>query len=130
MIANPLRGEVVLVMDDQEHVLRLNLAALMQLEQMLGEDSLVSMVQRFENNAYTSRDVMRVLLRGFGGADGKDAPKHWHRPTFRAALLPPHGLPRSCWCAPLIPRRQVPDGMAAIVADRVGPAHPPDMFWS
>ena len=67
MIANPLRGEVVLVMDDQEHVLRLNLAALMQLEQMLGEDSLVSMVQRFENNAYTSRDVMRVLLAGLWG---------------------------------------------------------------
>lgn len=67
MIANPLRGEVVLVMDEQDHVLRLNLSGLMHLEQMLGEDSLVSMVQRFENNAYTSRDVMRVLLAGLWG---------------------------------------------------------------
>ena len=67
MITNPLRGEVVLVMDEQDHVLRLNLSGLMHLEQMSGEDSLVSMVQRFENNAYTSRDVMRVLLAGLWG---------------------------------------------------------------
>ncbi|WP_328593243.1 gene transfer agent family protein [Tritonibacter aquimaris] len=68
---NPHRGEVSLVLDGREHVMRLTLGALAALEHDLGEDSLINLVQRFENNAFSAHDLMALLRAGLqgGGAD-------------------------------------------------------------
>lgn len=66
-MANPWAGEVELVIDGQRHVLRLTLGALAELEAGLGEDSLVSLVTRFEGARYCSRDVMALIVAGLRG---------------------------------------------------------------
>ncbi len=68
---NPHRGEVALVLDGREHVMRLTLGALAALEHDLGEDSLINLVQRFENNSFSAQDLMALLLAGLqgGGAE-------------------------------------------------------------
>lgn len=74
-MANPWRGDVAVVIDGQRYVARLTLGALAELEDALAEPSLVALVERFESNAFSSRDVLALLgagLRG-GGADVTDA---------------------------------------------------------
>jgi hypothetical protein len=66
-MANPWAGEVALVMDGQRHVLKLTLGALAELESGLGEGSLVQMVQRFENGACSSADVLALIVAGLRG---------------------------------------------------------------
>ena len=71
MMANPWRGDVALVINGQQHVARLTLGALAELEDALDEGSLIALVERFEGNAFSSRDVLALLgagLRG-GGCD-------------------------------------------------------------
>lgn len=66
---------MALVINRQRHVARLTLGALVELEDGLDETSLVGLVERFESNAFSSRDVIALLgagLRG-GGADLTDA---------------------------------------------------------
>lgn len=66
---------MALVIDGQRHVARLTLGALAELEERLDEGSLVGLVERFESNAFSSRDVLALLgagLRG-GGVDLEDA---------------------------------------------------------
>lgn len=61
-------------MNGQRYVARLTLGALVELEEQLGESSLIDLVTRFESNAFTSRDVVALLgagLRG-GGANVTD----------------------------------------------------------
>ncbi len=64
---NPYRGEVALTLNGQPQVMRLTLGALAELEESLGEESLISLVQRFENNGFSSRDLMGLLLAGLRG---------------------------------------------------------------
>ena len=62
---------MALVIDGQQHVARLTLGALAELEEALEEGSLIDLVQRFEGNNFSSRDVLALIgagLRG-GGAD-------------------------------------------------------------
>jgi hypothetical protein len=66
-MANPYAGEAELVIDGQVHVCKLTLGALAELETSLGEDTLISLVQRFEGGAYSSRDVMALLVAGLRG---------------------------------------------------------------
>jgi len=66
--ANPWSGEVALTLDGQCHALKLTLGALVELEQALGADSLVALVERFEGGRFSARDVMAVLLAGLHGA--------------------------------------------------------------
>jgi hypothetical protein len=66
-MANPWRGDVALVLDGREHVLRLTLGALAELETKLGEGSLVALVERFEGNRFSSRDVLSLLEAGLQG---------------------------------------------------------------
>jgi hypothetical protein len=66
---------VAVVIDGQHYIARLTLGALAQLEETLAEPSLVALVERFESNAFSSRDVLALLgagLRG-GGAHVTDA---------------------------------------------------------
>ena len=47
-MANPWRGDVTLVINGQQHVARLTLGALAELEDALDEGSLIALVERFE----------------------------------------------------------------------------------
>lgn len=66
-MANPFAGEVRLVIDGAPRVLKLTLGALAELEAGLGEDSLLAMVQRFETQAYSTRDVLALIVAGLRG---------------------------------------------------------------
>ena len=66
-MVNPWAGEVALVIDGQRRVLKLTLGALAVLEQELGAGSLVELVQRFEGGAYSSGDVLALILAGLRG---------------------------------------------------------------
>ncbi|MBY6081521.1 gene transfer agent family protein [Ruegeria arenilitoris] len=66
-MVNPWTGEVALVVDGQRRVLKLTLGALAELEQELGAGSLVELVQRFEGGAYSSGDVLALILAGLRG---------------------------------------------------------------
>jgi len=63
-MANPWRGDVELVIDGQRQVARLTLGALAELEETLGDSSLLELVERFEGNRFSSRDVLRLLVVG------------------------------------------------------------------
>jgi hypothetical protein len=73
-MANHWRGEVALVVDAEPYDLRLSLGALAELETALDVPSLVALVERFEGGAYSSRDVLAVLLAGFRGAGIRPVP--------------------------------------------------------
>ncbi len=66
-MANPFAGEVALVIDGQRHVMKLTLGALAELEASLEGGSLVEMVERFESGAFSSRDVLRLIVAGLRG---------------------------------------------------------------
>ncbi len=75
-MANRFRGEVAIVIDGQEQVAKLTLGALVELEERLEATSLVGLVERFESNAFSSRDVVALLgagLRGGGSGLSDDA---------------------------------------------------------
>ncbi len=65
---NPYRGDVALVLDGKAHKMRLTLGALAELETALGADSLLALVERFENGAFGSDDLIALLLAGLRGA--------------------------------------------------------------
>lgn len=58
---------MTLVIDGTQRVARLTLGALAELEEGLGEASLVGLVERFENSRFTSRDVVALLGAGLRG---------------------------------------------------------------
>jgi len=74
-MANPFAGEVALTIDGQRHVLKLTLGALAELEDGLGEDTLVSLISRFETGQFSSRDVLALIVAGLrgGGSQGRRA---------------------------------------------------------
>ncbi|WP_299643433.1 gene transfer agent family protein [uncultured Ruegeria sp.] len=66
-MANPWTGEVALTIDGEQRVLKLTLGALAELEQALNAGSLVELVQRFEGGAYSSADVLALIVAGLRG---------------------------------------------------------------
>lgn len=66
-MGNPWRGDVVLVIDGQNHVMRLTLGALAELEAGLESGSLVELVQRFEAGGFSTRDVLALIVAGLRG---------------------------------------------------------------
>lgn len=62
---------MALIIDGQRHVARLTLGALAELEDALDQSSLVALVERFESNSFSSRDVLRLLVVALraGGMD-------------------------------------------------------------
>lgn len=66
-MANPYAGEVALWLDGKRHVLRLTLGALAELEAGMGADTLVALVERFEGGAFSSRDVLALIVAGLRG---------------------------------------------------------------
>lgn len=66
-MANPWTGEVALVIGGERRVLKLTLGALAELEQALGADSLVALVERFEAARFSTRDVLMLIVAGLRG---------------------------------------------------------------
>ncbi|WP_375258396.1 gene transfer agent family protein [Citreimonas sp.] len=66
-MANPWRGEVALVIDGERHRMRLTLGALAELEAGLESGSLIDLVQRFERSAFSTRDVLALIVAGLRG---------------------------------------------------------------
>lgn len=66
-MANPWTGEVELVVDGERRVCKLTLGALAELEATLRVDTLVALVERFEGGAFSSRDVMALIVAGLRG---------------------------------------------------------------
>jgi len=66
-MANPHAGEVALVIDGEPRVLKLTLGALAELEAGLQTGSLADLVARFEGEAFSSRDVLALIVAGLRG---------------------------------------------------------------
>ncbi|MEX0338364.1 MAG: gene transfer agent family protein [Arenibacterium sp.] len=67
-MANPYAGEVALVINARREVMKLTLGALAELEAALEADSLIGLVNRFEDGAFSSRDVAALIVAGLRGA--------------------------------------------------------------
>ena len=67
-MANPYFGEVALTFDGKTLPMRLSLGALAELESEMKEDSLLSLVQRFENGSFKTADIIDLLFAGLRGA--------------------------------------------------------------
>ncbi len=66
-MANPFAGEVALTLDGKRHVAKLTLGALAELEAALETGSLVELVQSFENQHFSTRDVLALIVAGLRG---------------------------------------------------------------
>jgi hypothetical protein len=66
-MANPWAGEVAVVIDGERRVLKLTLGALAELETGLAAGSLVDLVERFEAGAFSTRDVLALIVAGLRG---------------------------------------------------------------
>ena len=65
--ANPWSGEVALVIGGERRVLKLTLGALAELEAALETGTLVELVERFEGGAFSTRDVLALIVAGLRG---------------------------------------------------------------
>lgn len=74
-MANPFAGEVALNIDGRAHVLKLTLGALAELEAGLKLGTMVELVERFESGAFSTRDVLALIVAGLrgGGWQGQAA---------------------------------------------------------
>lgn len=66
-MANPWAGEVEVILDGERHVAKLTLGALAELEAGIAGGSMIEMVQRFEAGAFSTRDVLALLVAGLRG---------------------------------------------------------------
>lgn len=66
-MANPWTGEVSLTLDGTPRVLKLTLGALAELEEGLKAGTLIELIERFEAGAYSTRDVLALIVAGLRG---------------------------------------------------------------
>lgn len=66
-MANPWAGEVTLTLNGTRHDLKLTLGALAELEAELATGTLIDLVERFESGAFSSRDVLSLIVAGLRG---------------------------------------------------------------
>lgn len=66
-MVNPWAGEVSLILDGQARVMKLTLGALAELEAQLEEGSVLALVERFESGAFSTQDLLGLLVAGFRG---------------------------------------------------------------
>lgn len=66
-MANPYAGQVQLVLDGAVHDLKLTLGALAELEDGLQGETVVQLIERFEAGAFSTRDVLALLVAGLRG---------------------------------------------------------------
>ena len=70
MAANPQRGEVAIRVDGREHVMRLTLGALAELEARLKVTSLLGLAEKFETGGVATAELIALLAAGIGGGGG------------------------------------------------------------
>lgn len=70
-MANPYAGEVSLTLDGQAHIAKLTLGALAELETALETETLVGLVERFETQRFSTRDVLALIVAGLRGGGWK-----------------------------------------------------------
>jgi hypothetical protein len=66
-MSNPWAGEVEVEVDGAIHLARLTLGSLAELEARLGTGTIVDLVERFERAAFSSGDVLAVIVAGLRG---------------------------------------------------------------
>jgi hypothetical protein len=66
-MANPFAGEVAIWLDGQRHVAKLTFGVLAELETALEAGSLVELVERFETQRFSTRDVLALIVAGLRG---------------------------------------------------------------
>ena len=64
----PRSPDIIACLNGEKYRLRLTLGALVELEEALGADSLLALVERFEQGRFTSRDLVRLVAAGLRGA--------------------------------------------------------------
>jgi hypothetical protein len=74
-MANPWAGEVELTLDGEPHTLKLTLGALAELEAAMEAESLVGLVQRFEEKRFSTRDVVALIVAGLRGGGWRGSAK-------------------------------------------------------
>lgn len=66
-MVNPWAGEVAIWLDGRRHVAKLTLGALAELEEALEVGTLMELVQRFEGQRFSTRDVLALVVAGLRG---------------------------------------------------------------
>jgi hypothetical protein len=66
-MGNPWEGEVAIRFGGKRHVMKLTLGALAELEASMAADSLVALVERFETGAFSTCDVLALIVAGLRG---------------------------------------------------------------
>lgn len=66
-MANPHAGEVGLVLDGDAFTLKLTLGALAELEDGLQGETVLQLIERFEAGAFSTRDVLALIVAGLRG---------------------------------------------------------------
>ncbi len=66
-MTNPWAGEVAVWLDGQRHVAKLTLGALAELEAALEVGSLMELIERFEGQRFSTRDVLALIVAGLRG---------------------------------------------------------------
>lgn len=67
-MTNPYHGEVALGLNGKSEKMRLSLGTLAALEAEMQADSLMSLVERFENGTFKTADLILLLFAGLQGA--------------------------------------------------------------
>lgn len=67
-MANPYHGEVCITLNDEALPMRLSLGSLATIEAEMEEDSLMSLVERFESGRFKTSDLTLLLFAGLAGA--------------------------------------------------------------
>ena len=86
-MANPYEGEVAVRIDGERHVMRLTLGALAELEAGMEADSLVGLVERFESGAFSTRDVLALIVAGLRGGGWRGTAEDLLSSEIRGGLL-------------------------------------------
>lgn len=66
-MVNPWAGEVALTINGEPHAMKLTLGALAELEDTLQTGTLVALIERFEREEVSSRDVLALVVAGLRG---------------------------------------------------------------
>ncbi|MFN0114572.1 MAG: gene transfer agent family protein [Paracoccaceae bacterium] len=86
-MANPFAGEVEVVLNGERRVAKLTLGALAELEAALGTGTLVGLVERFEAQAFSVRDVLMVLVAGLRGGGWRGTAEELGRSEIAGGAL-------------------------------------------
>jgi hypothetical protein len=69
-MVNPQRGEVAIRVDGRDHVMRLTLGVLAELEERLAARSLLGLAERFETGGVPTAELIALLAAGIRGGGG------------------------------------------------------------